>query len=150
MSTISPSTDWFHRRRPPTSTDLKATYRRLVRMLVSDAQRRAAAPVTLPGHPNGNGVNHNGNGINQNPTAPDPSRFPTRPKKTWYAPRGHSGRARRGGAEPTPADAEGPYRYEELLRMDQRFKAAVERAIKNGGEHRQSAAMNGANASRPR
>jgi hypothetical protein len=55
-----------------------------------------------------------------------------------------------GGAEPTAEDGEGPYSYEELVRMDRKFKAAVERAIKNGGEHRQSAAMNGATASRSR
>jgi len=32
--------------------------------------------------------------------------------------------------------------------MDRRFCERVERAFKNGGEHRESAAMNGANASR--
>lgn len=37
---------------------------------------------------------------------------------------------------------------ERLLMMDRRFCERVERAFKNGGEHRESAAMNGANASR--
>src|SRR6516162_7692186 len=37
-----------------------------------------------------------------------------------------------------------------VLMMDRRFCERVERAFKNGGEHRESAAMNGANASRPR
>jgi hypothetical protein len=34
--------------------------------------------------------------------------------------------------------------------MDARFVERVERAFQNGSEHRQSAAMNGANASRER
>jgi hypothetical protein len=48
MPTISAS-DWFRRKRATTSADPKAAYRRLVRMLAGDAERRAAAPVTLPG-----------------------------------------------------------------------------------------------------
>jgi hypothetical protein len=52
--------------------------------------------------------------------------------------------------EALPEDGEGPYRREKLLRMDNAFVAAVERAFQNWGEHRQSAAMNGATASRSR
>ena len=44
----------------------------------------------------------------------------------------------------------GEYSRERLIRMNDRFVERVERAFENGSEHRQSAAMNGANASRPR
>jgi hypothetical protein len=44
----------------------------------------------------------------------------------------------------------GGWSFEQRLQMDEKFTRAVERAFKNGSEHRESAAMNGANASRPR
>jgi len=53
-------------------------------------------------------------------------------------------------SRPQPGDEQGAYSYEQLMRMNDRFVARVERAFKNGGEHRESAAMNGVNASRPR
>jgi hypothetical protein len=50
-----------------------------------------------------------------------------------------------------PGDQEqGQWTHERLLAMDRRFCERVERAFENGSEHRQSAAMNGAHASRPR
>ena len=44
----------------------------------------------------------------------------------------------------------GEYSRERLLRMNDRFVERVERAFETGSERRQSAAMNSANASRPR
>jgi hypothetical protein len=145
--------DWFSRKRAPTTVDAKTARRRLIRMLSADAERRARPPITLAGPRAGNGADSDrpaddrANGraaIAASPPAP-------RPKWQAYAPRGHGSQSgMKNGAKPTRADKKGPYSRAELRRMDQRFKAAVERAIKNGGEHRQSAAMNGANASRPR
>jgi hypothetical protein len=70
------------------------------------------------------------------------------------------GSARRSGRPPhqchskddQPQEYDGalPYSQAELARMNERFVERVERAFKNGSEHRQSAAMNGANASRAR
>jgi hypothetical protein len=52
---------------------------------------------------------------------------------------------------PQPGDeAVGGWSREQLIRMDADFVAQVERAFESGSERRQSAAMNGANASRPR
>ena len=42
----------------------------------------------------------------------------------------------------------GEYSRERLIKMDEKFTPAVERAFENGSEHRQSAATHGANASR--
>jgi hypothetical protein len=50
-----------------------------------------------------------------------------------------------------PGDEQvGEWTRERLMRMDARFVARVERAIATGRESRQLAAMNGANATRPR
>jgi len=50
-----------------------------------------------------------------------------------------------------PDDGIGPYTREQLTRMDADFIAAMERVVAAGKESRQAAAaMNGANASRPR
>jgi hypothetical protein len=52
---------------------------------------------------------------------------------------------------PQPGDEQcGAFSRDRLVAMDQRFVRAIERAFENGTEHRQSAAMNGANASRAR
>jgi len=52
---------------------------------------------------------------------------------------------------PQPGDEQvGEYTRERLIRMNDRFVERVERAFKNGSEHRQSAAMNGADSTRPR
>jgi hypothetical protein len=65
---------------------------------------------------------------------------------------GHHGRRnKQAQALPEPGDEqEGGFSRTALLKMHERFVERVERAFKNGGEHRESAAMNGANASRPR
>jgi hypothetical protein len=56
-----------------------------------------------------------------------------------------------GKDTPQPGDEQtGGWSRERLVAMDEKFTRAVLRAFENGGEHRQSAAMNGANASRPR
>jgi hypothetical protein len=47
-------------------------------------------------------------------------------------------------------EVSGAFSRERLVAMDQRFVARVERAFETGAESRQSAAMSGANASRPR
>jgi hypothetical protein len=39
--------------------------------------------------------------------------------------------------EPTAADAAGPYRYDDLVRMNDAFVSAMERAIARGLERRQ-------------
>jgi len=54
--------------------------------------------------------------------------------------------------EPQPGDEQiGAFSRERLVAMDQRFVARVERAFETGDESREvAAAMNGANASRPR
>jgi hypothetical protein len=59
---------------------------------------------------------------------------------------------RNGKATPSqPGDEqEGGFSRAQLLRMDARFVERVQRAFANGSEHRQSAAMSGANASRLR
>jgi len=44
----------------------------------------------------------------------------------------------------------GEYTRERLIKMDERFRARLLHAFEDGSEHRQSAAMHGANASRPR
>jgi hypothetical protein len=44
----------------------------------------------------------------------------------------------------------GEYSRERLIAMDRRFVERVERTFENGSEHRQSAAMNGADQTRPR
>jgi hypothetical protein len=44
----------------------------------------------------------------------------------------------------------GAFSRDRLVAMDRKFTRAVLRAFESGTEHRQSAAMNGANASRPR
>jgi hypothetical protein len=55
------------------------------------------------------------------------------------------------GAALQPGDeVVGEYSRERLLRMDARFVARVERAFETGSERRQSAAMNGADQTRPR
>jgi len=146
MSTITPAADWFARKRATTSADPKAAYRRLVRMLAGDAERRARAPVTLPGRYGADPVGH------ERVTGPEPverlerragadpvGRLENGRPKHGHAPRGYGSRAARGGAEPLPEDATGPYAREELERMDQDFIAAVERAFQNGGEHRSAA-----------
>ena len=53
---------------------------------------------------------------------------------------------------PLSTDGDGPYSQESLIKMNNRFVERVERverAFQTGSERRQSAAMNGANASRP-
>jgi len=52
--------------------------------------------------------------------------------------------------QPQEYDGASPYSQSELAWMNDRFVERVERAFENGSEHRQSAAMNGANASRAR
>jgi hypothetical protein len=47
-------------------------------------------------------------------------------------------------------DELGAYTLERLLEMDRRFRERLARAFQTGSESRQSAAMNGASASRPR
>jgi hypothetical protein len=44
----------------------------------------------------------------------------------------------------------GDYSRERLIRMDGRFRERLERAFRDGTEHRESAATNGANALRLR
>jgi hypothetical protein len=41
--------------------------------------------------------------------------------------------------EPDPGDGAGPYSYDKLLKMDQRYCSAVERAFKLGTESREAA-----------
>ena len=54
-------------------------------------------------------------------------------------------------APPLPGDEqEGGWSCDHLVAMDRRFVERVERAFETGRERRQSAAMNGANASRLR
>jgi hypothetical protein len=43
------------------------------------------------------------------------------------------------GQEPDPGDGAGPYSYDKLLKMDQRYCSAVERAFKLGTESREAA-----------
>jgi hypothetical protein len=134
MPAISPATDWFRRKRATLSIDPKAAHRRLIRMLTGDAQRPRPL-VTLPGRHAGNGA---------------PAPLPIQPLHPLHErggdkrgiPRGHGSRSGMvDGVEPTAEDAEGPYRYEQLLDMDQRFVAAVERAFQNGGESRSTASQ---------
>jgi hypothetical protein len=61
---------------------------------------------------------------------------------------GHMSRI--AAADSEPGDEQGTWPREQLLRMDRRFVERVETAFENSSEHRQSAATNGANASRPR
>jgi hypothetical protein len=49
---------------------------------------------------------------------------------------------------PVERDADAPYSREQLIRFDDRFRARLLHAFETGKERRQSAAMNGANASR--
>jgi hypothetical protein len=50
-----------------------------------------------------------------------------------------------------PGDEQcGAFSRERLIAMDEKFTRAVERAFKNGAEHRQSAPTHGADATRPR
>jgi len=54
-------------------------------------------------------------------------------------------------APPQPGDEQvGLWSHAQLVRMDNRFRQRIERAFKNGSEHRRSAETNGADALRPR
>jgi len=80
--------------------------------------------------------------------------FPGRPSmsddsKRRPGPKPYAGVVRTSVSEPGDEQV-GAYSYEQRVRMDEKFTPAVERAFANGSERRQSAAMNGANASRPR
>jgi hypothetical protein len=113
-----------------------------------DAERRARAPVTLPGRGleyDADPVGHNADPVERRLENGRENECPNH----GHVPHGYGSRAA-GGAEPLPEDGEGPCTRDQLLRMDQSFVAAVERAFQNGGEHRQSAAMNGATGSRSR
>jgi hypothetical protein len=106
------------------SLNSEAVRRYLVRALTGDAER-PRPPVSLAG---------------QRPDSapqpiPPPAAAPAR-KITWE----HGGRTRLGTAEPEPGDEQGPYAYAELVRMNDRFRAAVLRAFKRGKESRQAAA----------
>jgi hypothetical protein len=94
--------------------------RLLAAMLARDEIHRQRVAVTLPGQP---------------PAAPAPV-----PASNGHGERrtlrDHDGGRAIGGDTPTDADAEGPYTRAELLQMDQRFTAALERAIASGKEHR--------------
>jgi len=52
--------------------------------------------------------------------------------------------------QPQPGDELGPYSLEHLAEMNERFVERLERAFASGAESPAAAAMNGANASRPR
>jgi len=98
-------------------------------MLTGDAQR-ARPPITLAGQ------RANGGAIPERAPSPPPNE---RPK--WSGPpRGHGSRSIPDGEEPTAADGDGPYSYDELERMNREFIRAVERAFKRGKENRQAAA----------
>jgi hypothetical protein len=132
MPTITPATDWFTRKRARTSADPKAAYRRLVRMLAGDAERRTRAPVTLPGR-------YAGYEHDIAPAAEHEAAPPTAPKprRTGH---GYASRAMRNDVEALPEDGARPYSRKDLLRMDGRFQARLQRAIKRGLESSAAAA----------
>jgi hypothetical protein len=111
MPSHSPSTiDWFHRRRRTAAPKdpYQAFLSRLLHLLAADASWREPPPVSLPGRPNGS-------------VAPEPAP----PVSSWQV-----GKADR----PMPSDGDPPYSAAELEQMNQRFAAALERAIKHGKE----------------
>jgi hypothetical protein len=138
------------------SADPKAARRHLVRMLAGDAERPRPA-VTLPGRYTGNGAHDRlveADGLDHEQhhrlVADKPgldheqhhragARAHERPGP---APRGHSSRCLKDGAEPLPEDAAGPYSHEQLLIMNARFVAAVQRALESGRESWTAAGSN--------
>jgi hypothetical protein len=97
--------------------------RRLVRMLTGDVAR-PQPPITLAGQRTGS--------VPQ----PKPSPPPEAPPPVWTgSAAGHRGHS----VEPAAADGEGPYAYAELVRMDNRYRAALLRAFRDGLEKRESA-----------
>jgi hypothetical protein len=110
----------------PLNSELVRRY--LIRALTGDTER-PRPPITLAGQ--------------RTDSAPQP--IPPPPAATppiWTRP-SHDrrrDRTRSSHAEPEPGDEVGPYTYEELMRMDNRFRARLLRAFKRGKESRQAAA----------
>src|ERR1700746_3503756 len=97
------------------SLNSEVVHRRLVRMLTGDAER-PRPPVTLAG---------------QRPdSVPQPISPPAPPPP--IATRPTHDRPKSSRAVPEPGDEQGPYAYAELVRMNDRFRAAVLRAFKRG------------------
>jgi hypothetical protein len=92
----------------------------ITRLLQAD-YRRPRAPISLPGRiADGNGATA------MRPAASDEKR-PRTPGPTPPHPRTDE--------EPLPTDGAGPYTHDQLLMMDQRFAARLDRAIASGKEH---------------
>jgi hypothetical protein len=109
------------------SLNSEAVRRYLIRALTGDVER-VRPPVTLPGR------------RPDSVPRPIPPPAPTPPIRTrpshdrWWDCTISS------RAEPEPGDEVGPYTYEELVRIDTRFRARLLRAFERGKESRQAAA----------
>jgi hypothetical protein len=110
------------------SLNSAAVRRYLVRALTGDAER-PRPPITLPGQ-RADSVPQPGP-----PPLPAPAPKWTRPSHDRWWDCTISSRAK-----PEPGDEVGPYTYEELVRMDARFRTRLLRAFKRGKESRQAAA----------
>jgi len=102
------------------SLNNEAVRRYLVRALSGDAER-PRPPITLPGQRPGSVLQPTP------PPLPAPAPIGTRP--IHDRPRDPSRRA-----EPEPGDAVGPYSREQLVQMNNRFRARLLRAFKRGKE----------------
>jgi len=111
------------------SLNSEVVRRRLVRMLTGDAERKRP-PVTLAGQ------------RTDSVAAPTPPPAPP-PPPIWTRP-SHDRRWDRstvsGSAEPEPGDEQWTYSRQQLVMMDNRFRAPLLRAFKRGKESRQAAA----------
>jgi hypothetical protein len=114
--------------------------KRLTQLLAND-QHRARPPITLAG--NGTPAHSRGAPPPANPPASSPPPPPASNgarRNGHLPPHGHSGKIhQREASEAQPEDVVGAYRHVELLKMDERFSAALERAFRLGKENRRSA-----------
>jgi hypothetical protein len=90
----------------------------LAAKLARDQQSRPPPPITLPGLP----------AHADTPVVTPPAAVVTR----QLPPCQHNGRVNRDPSELQPEDRAGPYGYLELLRMDEKFSHALQRALKRG------------------
>jgi hypothetical protein len=104
----------------------KVIRRYLVRALKSDTER-PRPPITLAG-PRANG---------SAPSPPLPGTPPTSGAANAVSGTPYNGRP--NIAEPEPGDEQGPYSHTELTRMDNEFRARLQRAFKRGKESREAA-----------
>jgi hypothetical protein len=109
--------------------DREAVRRYLARAIFATDMNRPPAPITLAGQRPSNGVVRSAPPASPAP----PSTIGTQPTHPT-----HDRPRDRARDEPEPGDGQWSYSREELIRMDNRFRARLLRAFKRGKESHQT------------